>query len=447
VGYPNGDIIRAGGEVSGTCTNTVQFYSQATMTWRSGPALLTIKCYNGVVVLKDGRILVFGGWGGSVLANAEICSSPITTGPTPAPNGATSSPTSNSIAPTMAPTSVGSCVYTTGNMNSARTNLNGVAQMLNNGQVLICGGSTTTGGSGLTSCELYNPTTGLFTVTGSMSIGRKTVAVPEDSYVKLLDGRVFTVPMNTASTICEIYDPISGTWSQTAPLPASSGRLNIVLLNNGNVLMTRDSSTIVYLFNATSNTMQTVGSLPSAVTNNKLVKLQNGNILSVGGYANPPNSGTTNVYLYNVALGTWSTMAAFTGQRWGAEAVVLLNGNVLMCGGTENTNNCLVYYPTLNVWANSGQPTNAFVIGHQMILMTNGEVVASSTSGGSVFTQVYGLDGIWRVGPSMAVARYLHSVVALTSTQILVMGGNTGGGSVHNTAEICTVSLAPTPAR
>jgi hypothetical protein len=56
----------------------------------------------------------------------------------------------------------------TGSMESARSSH--TATLLGNGNVLVAGGFSDTGG--LTTAELFNPTSGSFTSTGSMQIGR-----------------------------------------------------------------------------------------------------------------------------------------------------------------------------------------------------------------------------------------------------------------------------------
>jgi hypothetical protein len=64
----------------------------------------------------------------------------------------------------------GSFVSTTGSMNNARPGH--TATLLNNGQVLVTGGSPDNDEDVLASAELYDPATGTFTVTGSMNDAR-----------------------------------------------------------------------------------------------------------------------------------------------------------------------------------------------------------------------------------------------------------------------------------
>lgn len=108
---------------------------------------------------------------------------------------------------------------------------------LANGKILISGGWTNPSMATTETCELFDPSNGTFTNTGSMSAGR--------AYHRLTllpDGRVFAAggcvgapmftsggfdgmvtsagPLSWQVTTCEIYDPTSGTWSGAASMPS-----------------------------------------------------------------------------------------------------------------------------------------------------------------------------------------------------------------------------------
>src|SRR5207247_1157562 len=77
----------------------------------------------------------------------------------------------------------------TGNMGMPR---NGhTATLLQNGKVLICGGSSRYNSMALTSAELYHPKSGTFSATGSMTIPRlgHTATLLADGRVLIAGGQ------------------------------------------------------------------------------------------------------------------------------------------------------------------------------------------------------------------------------------------------------------------
>jgi len=124
----------------------------------------------------------------------------------------------------------------TGSMNVARGEFATV--VLNDGRVLAVGGVGATGAIAL--AEIYDPRTGISALTGSMSTGRNDPAV-----VVLRDGRVLAagggmgdekLPRQASA---EIFDPHTGEWTSTGSMtaPRSEVEYASVLLPDGRVLV------------------------------------------------------------------------------------------------------------------------------------------------------------------------------------------------------------------
>src|SRR5262249_29852764 len=123
----------------------------------------------------------------------------------------------------------------TGSLNIPRYGHTGT--LLPNGKVLVAGGRNGNSPSNfLSSAELYDPVTGIWSVTGSLNVPRylHTATLLSDGKVLVAGGiggpRAI---LNNA----ELYDPATGTWSVTAAL--NTGRTNhtATLLPDGKVLI------------------------------------------------------------------------------------------------------------------------------------------------------------------------------------------------------------------
>jgi WD40 repeat protein len=101
--------------------------------------------------------------------------------------------------------------------------------------VLIAGGDN--GTSPLNSAELYDPATGKFATTGSMTAARRWHAA-----TLLRNGRVLLTggwkDSSAALSSAELYDPGSGTFSATSDMKIARCLQTAALLSDGRVLLT-----------------------------------------------------------------------------------------------------------------------------------------------------------------------------------------------------------------
>jgi hypothetical protein len=106
------------------------------------------------------------------------------------------------------------------------------ATLLADGRVLVTGGFAAVDASTTPSAEVYDPSTGLFDPAGAMQVGRVL-----HSAVLLTDGRVLVLGGLDASTASDVFDPTEGQWSAGPILEPAWSAPTVTLLRNGKVLV------------------------------------------------------------------------------------------------------------------------------------------------------------------------------------------------------------------
>ncbi|HEY5436912.1 MAG TPA: kelch repeat-containing protein, partial [Candidatus Limnocylindrales bacterium] len=110
------------------------------------------------------------------------------------------------------------------------------ATLLADGRVLVAGGENAR--TDLTTAEIYNPKTGKFSPTGSLTVGRVYHAA-----TRLADGRVLVEGGGSDYSggkflaSAEVYDPKTGTWTATGSMADQRNLLTATLLADGRVLV------------------------------------------------------------------------------------------------------------------------------------------------------------------------------------------------------------------
>ena len=133
-------------------------------------------------------------------------------------------------------------------LNTPRANA--TATVLNTGQVLIAGGSTCASpGCPINSAELYNPTGGTFTYTGTMNVSRfnHTATLLTDGQVLLAGGYSSCPSTCTSDATAELYDPIAGNFMSTQALTTARSGQTSTLLPSGNVILAGGTGTAATL--------------------------------------------------------------------------------------------------------------------------------------------------------------------------------------------------------
>ena len=153
----------------------------------------------------------------------------------------------------------GTFTATTGSMVALR--LGQTATLLQNGQVLIAGGETA-------KSELFNPFTGAFTATGDMTVSRSghTATLLPDGRVLIAGGvqdlgpGTLPIPPGPGVASAELYDPVSGTFASTGSMSEGRTGHTATLLIDNTVLVVGPDNT-AELFSPGTGTFSVVGAL------------------------------------------------------------------------------------------------------------------------------------------------------------------------------------------
>ena len=280
----------------------------------------------------------------------------------------------------------------TGSMNVARVSARAV--LLANGDVLTMGGCINSDclGSTTTSAEIYNPSTGKWTTTGSMVKARaEFVAVLLSSGKVLVAGGCTSYNANgcvAVTTAAELYNPSTGKWSSTGALRAARMAMTATVLTNGKALIAggqtaaSDALGSSELYNPSTGTFSLTGKMITPRSGHTATLLTSGLVLMAGG-ENVNGVSTSKAELYNSATGTYSATGSLPSNRQEHAAVLLSSGKVLVSGGNNVTStnttvlaSCATYNPTTGTWTTASGMSNARV-DHSLILLTTGHALAA----------------------------------------------------------------------
>ncbi|RKT09339.1 N-acetylneuraminic acid mutarotase [Streptomyces sp. 1114.5] len=232
------------------------------------------------------------------------------------------------------------------------------ATRLSDGRVLVAGGISGTAqfpAPGLAAAEIYDPTTGTWTSTGSMRTARwGHSAVLVGTKVLVAGGTTIRSAQSVkALNSAELFDPATGTWTDAAPMTDARSGHPAVVLANGRVLVVggtlptaRDEDTaLAYceLFDPTAGTWSPTGALLAPRADHQATALSAGAAVLVTGGRAPggPGDGTFDPFsragaeLYSQDTGTWTAVPDMPGGRALHRAVPLGATQVLVVGGGD----------------------------------------------------------------------------------------------------------------
>jgi N-acetylneuraminic acid mutarotase len=316
----DGRVLVAGGSDGiGNGLSGTEVFDPETESWTETGDLIEHRGGHTATLLPDGRVLVAGGEpvgglaaGGrrAALSSAEVYD----------PN-------------TRSWTATGSMVL---------SRIGHTATLLSDGRVLVAGGQGVEGidGTGLSSAELYDPTTGSWTATDDMINARRyghTATLLPDGTV-LVTGGVSGRSNELSSS--ERYDPRTGSWTAVGRMRQAGIGRTATLLPDGTVLVVGSGGGTMYpvaeLYDPGADAWTLTGRMIEPRGYHSATLLPDGRVLVAGGANGTGDHHVTNTAeLYDPMTGSWLATGSLALPRKFHSAMLLADGRVLVVGGTD----------------------------------------------------------------------------------------------------------------
>ena len=246
------------------------------------------------------------------------------------------------------------------------------ATLLDDGRVLVAGGedSTVTGSKVLDSAEIYDPSTGEWTATGSM------MQAHSGHSATLFDGKPFIV----GEYLAEIFDPLTETWSNAGePVRERALGSTATAMKNGEVLVTGGE----WHFDASRINRAGVGSGASFGT---------GHGGPTARHQLTTMNPLSNSEMYNTITRQWTSVESMGEPRNNHSAILLDDGRVLVVGSS----NLEAFDPDTGAWSSigklhqeHGESSTATLLKDGRILIVGGKSKTDESFRGLTSAEVY----------------------------------------------------------
>jgi len=340
---------------------------------------------------------------------------------------------------------------------------------LGDGRVLICGGTVNANVGGvLASAELYDPGSHRFVATGSMTVARQghTITMLRDGRV-LITGGARNIGFRSELSSAEIYDPATGTFSATGSMTTPREGHTATMLRDGRVLIVGGSDNGIHaldsaeIYDPARGAFSATGHLNQPRVAQVAALLHSSKVLIAGGGRGGMPGGYISydtAELYDPATGRFATMRArMKFDRVGAAAVLLNDSRVLIVGGKSGRivtgrhpnlrsltplSSAEIYDPesssfirTSDMSATHFLPT-ATLLDNGQVLVVGGWTMQGFTVVGMRDADVYQpeTNRFVRVGPTN-VARLENTATLLNDGEVLIAGGIDGKSLVTASVE------------
>ncbi|HKV23659.1 MAG TPA: kelch repeat-containing protein [Candidatus Acidoferrum sp.] len=316
------------------------------------------------------------------------------------------------------------------------------ATALRDGTVLIVGGQSDNGGipAMVSTAEIYTPGTGFANTTNSPNATRR-----DHTATLLADGTVLIAGGSSGGfdlTSAEIYNPANQTFTSVGSLNHARSQHTATLLTNGEVLIAGGSDNTAELYDPVARTFSLTGNLSAARGSASATLLTNGQVLIAGGLSNNNTGSISTAELYNPATGTFTlTNGGMQNAREDHTATLLPDGTVLVAGGfncpspscqSDVLGSAEIYNPSFNSFITTGSLIN-FRWQDTAIALNDGTVLVAGGFGSDFLSSAERYFSAAPVGPMFfATNNPIASPTTTTYSNSTAFNGAASGISVIN---------------
>ena len=325
-----------------------------------------------------------------------------------------------------------------------------IAVRLDSGKVLIAGGAGPSSlGPSLNSAELYDPTNGHFTATGSMTTPRAdhaAVVLPIGNAVLVVGGKNGGTCLSSA----ELYNGGTGAFAPTGSMHVARCDPTLTLLPGNKVLVAGGNNATgslasAEIYDIASGAFSVTSSMHVKRTGHTATTIDaaTGIVLIAGG--DDGSDATSTAELYNAATGTFAVTGAMKAKR-AYHTATLIGDSVLIAGGGHATDIGEIGWAQINTAELYNIKTGQFKLtgsmnqareGHTATDIGSGRVLvigghdwdpngAMDPSSYLATAEIYSSrTGKWTSAGHLAQGRDSHTATLLFSGKVLVCGGAT----------------------
>ena len=301
---------------------------------------------------------------------------------------------------------------------------------LHDGRVLIIGGHGVGEDDTNITAELYDPATGRFSPTGSMSVSRGQNSVPpERSRAFLLeDGRVVVTGGTRYEWDIEIYDPSTGRFTKAGSIAKEGGIIKrpvtAVQLADDRIIVfgppagvggdaSDSGSTGIYQLDLPAGGAILTNQIDGCDAVSHAVPVDDGRVLVI---CNGPRSW---LELVDVDTGRTTVLDAALGESAGP-LLSLDDGRIAFSAGVGEVNLSVVDPDSGQVVKTSVPLSPAGI--PELTLLADGRVLVTGGPGATLWDPS---TGAWTALPAPVAERFGHSATLLDDGRVLIVGGTT----------------------